>query len=141
MSTPEPEATRPERESMRTAISNEIVSVYAKYAGRGPNRTRTHLGPGYALVVLEDLFTVAERTLIRAGRESTVRESRILFQDATSHEFIGAVERVTGRKVKAFLSQRIPEPEIAVEIFLFDDEDRSDGAGSPEQAERGPSDG
>jgi uncharacterized protein YbcI len=108
---------------MRASIASEIVRLYAKYYGRGPTRARTHLGPDYALTVLEDVLTQAERTLVGVGRGEYVRTTRLVFQEALRQEFVAAIERTTGRRVRAFLSQNQTDPEVAVELFLFEPED------------------
>ena len=35
-------------------------------------------------------------------------------------EFVGVVESVTGRSVRAFMSTVQVDPEVAIEVFLFD---------------------
>ena len=44
---------------------------------------------------------------------------RRAFQDTMREDLIAAVERLTMRKVEAFLSDNLHEPDVAVEIFLL----------------------
>jgi uncharacterized protein YbcI len=96
------------------------VRLHAQFYGRGPTKARTFLRDDHALVVLEDVFTTAERTLIRSGRGSHVQSTRVAFQELMRDEFVELVERATGRKVRAFMSAIHVEPEMAVEVFLFE---------------------
>src|SRR5204862_4939077 len=78
------------------------------------------LGHDYALCILEDVFTRAEQTLIGAGNAAQVHATRHAFQEAVEDEFTSMVEEVTGRKVRAFVSQIHIESNLAVELFLFE---------------------
>lgn len=91
--------------SILTAISNEMVRLYKDQFGRGPTKTRTHWsGADILISVLEDTFTPAERNLVRMGEHQRLRDTRMFFQYATVAEFCEPVERLTGRKVRAFIS-------------------------------------
>ncbi len=105
---------------MAAAISDSIVRLHTQFYGRGPTKARTFLSEEYALCVLEDVLTTAERTLIRSGRSSHVQTTRLAFQELMRDEFVGVVESVTGRTVRAFMSTIHIDPEVAIEVFLFD---------------------
>lgn len=108
-----------EHGKVTSTISANLVSLHARAYGRGPTKARTFLTPTYAMCVMEDVFTTAERTLIDHGRALDVRETRMAFQDAMRPEFTRIVEEATGRDVRAFLSQVSTDPEVAVELFIF----------------------
>jgi uncharacterized protein YbcI len=95
------------------------VQLHARLYGRGPTKARSYLHGDYAVCILEEVFTTAERTLIVAGSGDHVSDTRKKFQDAVKDEFIGVVERVTGRKVRVFLSQVDVEANLALEFFIF----------------------
>jgi uncharacterized protein YbcI len=87
------------------AISTEMVRLYKGQFGRGPTSTRTlFAGPDTIIVVLEDTLTPAERNLVTMGEHQRLRDMRMFFQYATVREFCEPIERLTGRKVRAFLS-------------------------------------
>jgi uncharacterized protein YbcI len=109
-----------DRGAMRSQLANAVVRLHAENYGRGPTRARAHLGEDFVLILLEDVFTTAERTLVRAGRGDEVRRIRSAFGDAMADQFKAAVERITGRKVRAFLSQTCLDPEVATELFLLE---------------------
>ncbi|HEX8648438.1 MAG TPA: Na-translocating system protein MpsC family protein [Thermoleophilaceae bacterium] len=101
-------------------IANAIVKIHATHYGRGPTKARAHVTDELALVVLEDIFTPVERTLIEAGKADKVLGMRDGFQAAMKEEFVSAVEVTSGRTVRAFVSQTILEPEMGVELFMFE---------------------
>jgi uncharacterized protein YbcI len=119
--------------ALRATIAAEVVRLYAAYSGRGPTRARTHLGPDHALTLLEDFLTPAERTLTAAGHGAEVQRMRLKLQDALRLELMPMVERVTGRRVTAVLSQTQVEPELASELFLLAPEG-ADAAGTDGRA-------
>ena len=109
--------------SPAVAIANAIVQIHKEGYGKGATRARTRITNDVIVVELEDVLTRVEHTLVAAGREDQIRETRQIFQDAHRAAFVGAVEDITGRKVRAFLSQIHFSPDIAVEVFLLEPEE------------------
>ena len=122
------EAAEQRQQSTTSVISREIVRLHARLYGRGPTKAKTYVNSEFVLCALEDIFTPAETTLIGAGQEDLVRATRNAFQDATRDEFVGIVERATGRRVRAFHSQIDPRSNTAIEAFLLEDRGRDDEA-------------
>ena len=107
--------------SLLMEISNAMVRLYKEQFGRGPTRVRTHWAGKDALVVfLEDTLTPAERNLVKMGEHQRLRDTRMFFQYATVREFCQPVERITGRKVRSFLSALDTEVDgLAIETFVL----------------------
>ena len=107
--------------SVLLAISNEMVRLYKQQFGRGPTKARSSwAGPDTLVVVLEETLTPAERNLVRLGEHERLRESRSFFQYASVREFCEPVERLTGRKVRAFVSGTDADVEgLSVETFVL----------------------
>lgn len=118
----EPEPFIPDRGSARSAIANAVVRLHAEHFGRGPTRARAHVAEDFVLVVLEDVFTTAERTLVGAGRGEQVVATREAFADVMRERFCAAVEAACGRRVRAYFSQTHVDPEMAVELFVLEPE-------------------
>jgi uncharacterized protein YbcI len=110
--------------SLSAAISNAVVGLLHDYTGRGPTHARTTIGPDTIVVTLRDSLTKAERTLARCGQAVEVLAMRRAFQNTMREELIAVVERLTGRKVEAFLSDNLHDPDVAVEIFLMHQRDQ-----------------
>ena len=76
--------SRAELGAMASRISREIVGLHADLYGRGPTKAKTHLSDEYALCVLEEVFTPAEKTLIRAGNKERSRRREMPFRTRSS---------------------------------------------------------
>jgi uncharacterized protein YbcI len=88
--------------------------------GRGPTKTRTQwAGPDILLVTLEQTFTPAELSLRRLGEHGRLRDLRLLFQYAETAAFCEPIERLTGRKVRAFVSGIDTAADLATEMFVL----------------------
>lgn len=104
---------------MAAAIANATVQLMREYTGRGPTKARTHIDEDLITVVLEDTMTMGERSLVRDGHVELVLAMRKAFQLTMSSQLIAAVERHSGRKVRAFLSDNHVDPDVAVETFIL----------------------
>lgn len=100
-------------------ISRGIVAIYKEYLGRGPTTVRTAITDEASITMIEDSLVKAEMSLVNAGEAETVREIRRKFQFAMRDDITSLVERVTGRRCVAFLSDHDTEPDVAVEMVVF----------------------
>jgi uncharacterized protein YbcI len=109
------------RTSILADLSREMVRLYKEQFGRGPTKARTDwAGPDVLITVLEDTLTPAERNLTRLGQHQKVRDMRTFFQYATVPDFCEPVERLTGRRVRAFLSAIDTQVAgLAMETFIL----------------------
>jgi uncharacterized protein YbcI len=107
---------------MRATISNEIVRLQAEYYGKGPTRAKTYIVDDLVVVVLEESFTRAEKTLAQRGEREAIEHIRRRFQQQMADDFTSVVEQATGRKVRVFLSETNIDQDVSVETFLLADE-------------------
>jgi uncharacterized protein YbcI len=120
-SLPRTEPTAPAGEEL-AEVTNAIVRLFSEYYGRGPTRAKSYLlDDRYLVTVLRDTLTTVERTLADTGQTDLVRRVRLTFQDAMADSFKGAVESVLGRKVVAYHSQILVDPDIGFEFFVLQD--------------------
>jgi uncharacterized protein YbcI len=107
--------------SVLMEISNELVRLFKEQFGRGPTSARAlWAGPDVLTVVLENTLTPAERNLARMGEHQRLRETRMVFQYASVREFCEPIERITGRRVRAFVSAMDAEVDgLCVETFVL----------------------
>jgi uncharacterized protein YbcI len=134
MSTDEQQPTDAEQQTnVLMEVSNVMVRVYKDQFGRGPTKARTNwVGSDGLVCILEDTLTPAERNLVKLGEHQRLRETRVYFQYATIRDFCEPVERITGRKVRAFLSGIDTEVEgLSVEMFML----HPDGYAGPSRIE------
>jgi uncharacterized protein YbcI len=105
--------------------ANEMVRIYKDQFGRGPQRAYAGFaGPDLLIATLEGSLTPAERNMVEMGELQRVRDIRSFFQHASEREFTEAIERTTGRRVRAFVSGIDVEHDIASEVFYLEAEDR-----------------
>jgi uncharacterized protein YbcI len=124
------------RGSMLSELSNEMVRLFKEQFGRGPTAARSTWAGDVVTVMLEDTLTPAERNLVKMGEHERLRETRMFFQYASVREFCEPVERITGRKVRAFISGIDTEVDgLAVETFVLHPADATDARSRIEQAE------
>ena len=107
---------------MRATISKEIVRLQAEYYGKGPTRAKTYIVEDLVVVVLEESFTRAEKTLAERGEKDAIEHIRRRFQQQMADDFTSVVEQATGRKVRVFLSETNVDHDVSVETFLLADE-------------------
>src|SRR3954447_10623321 len=106
----------------RAVISTEMTRLHRQYYGRGPTKAKTYILDDLVVVVLEETFTVAERTLVDRGEIDAIQQIRRRFQQQMADEFTALVEQVTGRRVRAFLSETHLGADVSAEIFLLAEE-------------------
>jgi uncharacterized protein YbcI len=107
---------------MRATISNEIVRLQAEYYGKGPTRAKTYIVEDLVVVVLQESFTRAEKTLAERGEKDAIEHIRRRFQQQMADDFTSVVEQATGRKVRVFLSETNVDQDVSVETFLLANE-------------------
>jgi uncharacterized protein YbcI len=102
-----------------TEISNTAVALHREHFGRGPGAAKTHISDNLVVCVLTDVFTPVERTLIEAGQEDRVRETRAAHRAATDATYKARMEAVLGQRVEAHLSSINVDPDVAVDVFVL----------------------
>jgi uncharacterized protein YbcI len=102
-------------------ITNIMISLYKKQFGRGPTSARAKwCGEDALTVILEETLTPAERNMVKMGEHERLRELRLMFQYASVREFCEPIERLTGRKVRSFLSATDAEVDgLSIEMFIL----------------------
>jgi uncharacterized protein YbcI len=109
-------------------ISREMVRLYKSQFGRGPTRARSDFaGPDVVVCTLEDSLTPAEKRMAEMGEHQRLRDLRLYFQHATEEQFCEVIERVMGRKVRAFISGLDTGSDVSAELFYLE----ADGSRGP----------
>lgn len=107
--------------NVTAAISDQIVRLYLNSFGRGPTRTRTFVQPQFAVCVLRDVLTTAERSLIAGGGEVEVEAGRLRINESIDAEYVEIIQREVRRPVLSHLARTSADANIAVHFFLFDE--------------------
>src|SRR4051794_23147848 len=102
-------------------LSDEMVRAQKEYFGRGPTQAKSYLLDDFLLIVMRGGLTAAEKTMLDAGQEDQVRSFRQGFENEMTKHLTDMIEELTGRNVIGYQSQIIFEPNVVIEIFMFDD--------------------
>ena len=93
-----------------------------KCLGRRPETATTlHYG-NVPVTLMNQVLTHAKKSLTETGHADAINKIRHLFQETMEADFREAVERLTGRKVLAFISGNHVDPDMAAEVFVLDGE-------------------
>ena len=101
-------------------ISNEMVQAQKAFFGNAPTAAKSYILDDMLFVVMRGGFTTAEMTMLEFGHADLVRKFRQIFENEMGDALIGVIEELTGRKVLTYQSQVLFDPNIALEVFVFD---------------------
>ena len=107
-------------------ISNEMVRAQKEFFGKGPTKAKAYMLDDMLIIVLRGGLTTAEKTMLEFGNEDQVRGFRQLFENEMTERLTGKMEELTGRKIVNYQSQVMFDPDVLVEMFVFDTEGSSD---------------
>ncbi|HWE14494.1 MAG TPA: Na-translocating system protein MpsC family protein [Solirubrobacteraceae bacterium] len=110
--------------ALNAALANELGKLIADFTGRGAQKSRAFLHQDLVVCVLEDGANNGERNLVSAGRADLVRLQRDALQRAQGPELIAAVERLTNRTVRVFMSGTDEAGGCSIEAFTLEPEGR-----------------
>ena len=105
---------------LNAAVTSALVGIHNRYLGRGPKTASTFHYGNVLVTLMHDVLTHAEKSLTETGQIDAVSHIRHLFQETMQADFRDAVERLTGRKVLAFISGNHVDPDVAAELFILD---------------------
>jgi uncharacterized protein YbcI len=101
-------------------ISNEMVRAQKQFFGKGPSEAKSYMLDDFLLIVMRGGLTTAEKTMLEFGQPDQVRRFRQLFENEMTERLTGMVERLTGRNVLTYQSQIMFDPDLVIEMFVFD---------------------
>ena len=94
---------------LTAAISAAIVELYAAFYDHDRTTATTYINDKIVVCVLENILTANEDALVADGTRGEVIDGRLAFPTGTEDGFTAAIERLTHRRVVAFL-KREPDP-------------------------------
>lgn len=109
----------PGGESLTRAISAAMVTLYGEVYGHDRTTASTYINDNVVVCILEDILSISEQKQVAAGGASEVIDGRVAFQADREDDFSAAVERLTQRRVVAFMSANQTSPGIACEMFFL----------------------
>ncbi len=102
------------------AISASMVALYARHYGHDRTTGSTYLNDNVVVCVLEDILSTAESFQVAEGGAGDVIDGRVTFQKGMQDEFTEEIERLTRRRVTAFMSANQTTPGVACELFFLE---------------------
>jgi uncharacterized protein YbcI len=102
-------------------LANGVVAWYQERFGRGPTRAKAYLNSDYVLVVLGEVQSKAERTLVEQGDAESVVHLRRAIKEAHKNALCELVTELTGRPVRVMLSDHNAELDTSAMVFLFEE--------------------
>ena len=105
---------------LNAALTSAVVGIHTKHLGRGPSSASTFHNDNVVTVLMRDVMTQVEKDIALGGNGHAVSSMRQLFQEAMRTEFTEAVERLTGRKVWAFVSGIDVVRDVSSEVFYLE---------------------
>ena len=109
-----------EGNELTCAISASMVELYARHYGHDRTTGTTYINDNVVLCVLEDILSTDESSLIADGGSDEVIDGRVAFQTGMQDEFTAEIERLTRRRVTAFMSANQTTPGVAAEVFFLE---------------------
>lgn len=100
-------------------IANEIAQIYKTTYGRGPTRVVAHLLKDTVICILEDVLTSEQAALVELGESDLVDTAQCRLRRALLPEFVGVVERITGRQVRCYVPGFDARLAVATDTFLL----------------------
>ena len=122
---PEPIARDESADRLRAQqgeISRGFTALYKEAVGRGPADVRTYIADDMVAVLLTGTLTKVERMLAVESQSVSVEGMRRELQSAIRQRALALVEKTTGHRVVAFMSDHSVEPDFAIEVLLLDGE-------------------
>jgi len=110
----------PGGEGLTRAISAAMVTLYGEVYGHDRTTASTYINDNVVVCIIEDILSSSEQELVAAGGASEVIDGRVAFQADREDDFSAAVERLTRRRVVAFMSANQTLPGIACEMFFLE---------------------
>lgn len=110
----------PDGSLLTDSISAAMVDLYGRVYGHDRTTAVTYINGDVVVCILQDILSVDEIRLVDEGSRAAVIDGRIAFQTDSEDEFTAAVERLTGRRVVAFMSANQTSRGVASELFFLE---------------------
>jgi len=99
------------------AICNAITQALKQSCGRGPTKVKAYNTHDDVAVVVQDMLTTLERTLVQDGHEQLVREARQVLTGRVANECRATIEQATGRRVVGWQTEVNPSADRAFTLI------------------------
>ncbi len=106
--------------NVESRITERLSPLHGHLHGKGPSAARTYIvGDDIVVVVLEEMFTPAEQTLVDRGEAGAIQELRRRLRRVMADDFGAIVEQATGRRVRSYISDTDLAEQVSIDVFLL----------------------
>jgi uncharacterized protein YbcI len=96
------------------AICNAITAALKQSCGKGPTKVKAYTAHDQVAVVVQDMLTTLERTLVQDGHDQLVIEARQVLSGRVARACRSTIEQATGRRVVGWQTEVNPRADHAV---------------------------
>ena len=111
---------RPAGGDLKAALARAVVAIHRRHLGRGPTKVQAFFRQNVVVVVLTEVMTTPEHTLVAAGRTELVADVRRQLQVTMHDDLVLAVETLTGCRVSALMGDIDVAADTSAEVFVLD---------------------
>jgi uncharacterized protein YbcI len=97
-------------------ICNAISGALKQSCGKGPTKVRAYNTHDDLAVVVQDMLTTLERTLVQDGHEQLVSEARQVLIGRVAKDCRSTIEQATGRRVVGWQTEVNPSADRALTL-------------------------
>jgi uncharacterized protein YbcI len=98
-------------------ICNAITGALKQSCGKGPTKVKAYNTHDDLAVVMQDMLTTLERTLVQDGHEQLVSEARQELTGRVANECRATIEQATGRHVIGWQTEINPSADRAFTLI------------------------
>ena len=99
------------------AICNAITGALKRSSGKGPTKVKAYSTHDHVAVIVQDMLTTLERTLVQDGHEQLVSEARQVLTERVANECRATIEQATGRRVVGWQTEVNPSADRAFTLI------------------------
>ncbi|MEN3272560.1 MAG: hypothetical protein V7636_1321, partial [Actinomycetota bacterium] len=107
--------------TQQAQITSEVVQLVRRHTGRGPTRSRTTVDDHVVVVVLRNVLTPMEHSLIAGGASETVRQGRANLHDAMRDDLRQVFVELTGHRPASIMACIDVAEDTACVVFTLPD--------------------
>jgi uncharacterized protein YbcI len=98
------------------AICNAVTGALKQSCGKGPTKVKAYSTHDHVAVVVQDMLTTLERTLVQDGHEQLVSEARQVLIGRVAKDCRSTIEQATGRRVVGWQTEVNPSADRAITL-------------------------
>ena len=99
------------------AICNAITGALKRSSGKGPTKVKAYSEHDHVAVIVQDMLTTLERTLVQDGHEQLVSEARQVLTGRVANECRATIEQATGQRVVGWQTEVNPSADCAFTLI------------------------